>query len=42
MVPAPLEIGTFKYSQIWHSRNDSDPAHKWLRGIIQSTYAQSP
>ena len=42
MVPAPLEIGTFKYSQIWHSRNDSDPAHRWLRGIIQSTYAQPP
>ncbi len=40
MVPAPLEIGTFKYSQIWHSRNDSDPAHRWLRGIIQTTYAQ--
>jgi DNA-binding transcriptional LysR family regulator len=40
MVPAPLEIGTFKYSQIWHSRNDSDPAHRWLRRIIQTTYAQ--
>jgi DNA-binding transcriptional LysR family regulator len=37
MVPAPAEIGLFKYSQIWHPRNDSDPAHLWLRVVVANT-----
>ena len=37
MVCAPVEIGLFKYAQIWHPRNDSDPAHRWLRALVLST-----
>ena len=35
MVPAPAEVGTFKYAQIWHSRNDAEPVHRWLRSVVQ-------
>jgi DNA-binding transcriptional LysR family regulator len=34
IVNAPLEFDKFSYYQIWHPRNDNDPAHQWLRGTI--------
>jgi len=24
----------FQFSQLWHPRNDRDPPHRWLRGIV--------
>ena len=41
MLSAPPEIRTFKYSQIWHPRNDSDPAHRWLRSVVQADALKS-
>ena len=36
IIPAPRQLGLFAYYQIWHPRNDADPAHQWLRDMIQS------
>jgi DNA-binding transcriptional LysR family regulator len=35
MVPAPPEVGRFRYTQVWHSRDDTNPAHRWLRKVVQ-------
>jgi len=35
MVPAPAEVGKFRYTQVWHPRDDSSPAHRWLRKLVQ-------
>jgi len=32
----PLEVGEFTISLLWHPRLDGDPAHRWLRGCVQS------
>jgi len=39
IVTAPEEFQRFTYLQIWHPRYDSDPAHKWLRGLIKQVSA---
>lgn len=36
IVNAPVEFDKFSYYQIWHPRNDNDPAHQWLRGTIRT------
>jgi len=36
IVNAPAEFDKFSYYQIWHPRNDNDPAHQWLRKMIGS------
>lgn len=36
IVSAPREFRGVSYHQIWHSRNDSNPLHEWLRGIIRA------
>ena len=36
IVAAPFEFQGFAYKAIWHSRNDSTPIHKWMRGIIRT------
>lgn len=38
--PYPVVQSTFR--GIWHSRNDHDPAHLWLRQIVQRAAAQMP
>jgi DNA-binding transcriptional LysR family regulator len=30
----PLPLPGFSMSQFWHARNDDDPAHQWLRGVL--------
>lgn len=30
----PLELAQFTYKQGWHSRQDNDPAHEWLRQTV--------
>jgi len=31
----PLDIEAFTVGEIWHERNDRDPAQKWLRDLLQ-------
>lgn len=40
ILPPPFKLA-FTYYQVWHSRNDSDTSHKWLRDVVQSVCAQS-
>ncbi len=35
ITPAPIELPTLTHIQVWHPRDDSDPAHKWLRTLVQ-------
>ena len=35
--PLPVETAPITISQMWHPRNDADPAHRWLRGVIGET-----
>ena len=30
----PLALPRFPYQQAWHTRRDSDPAHRWLRQVV--------
>jgi len=36
IVPAPVEFHGFTYFQFWHSRNDSNPIHKWVRELLRT------
>jgi DNA-binding transcriptional LysR family regulator len=40
IIAAPPEFGGFNYNQVWHSRDDSDVAHQWLRGVVRQAAAQ--
>jgi DNA-binding transcriptional LysR family regulator len=33
--PAELRKHRFSFNQIWHPRNETNPLHKWLRGLIR-------
>ncbi|MEQ9329192.1 MAG: LysR family transcriptional regulator [Rhodospirillales bacterium] len=33
--PLPVELPELAISLLWHPRNDADPAHRWLRGIVR-------
>lgn len=32
----PLDLGPVHVEMIWHLRHDADPAHRWLRGLLQA------
>lgn len=32
--PLPIRTKAITVSQMWHPRLDSDPAHRWLRGLV--------
>ena len=34
--PLPVETPSITISQIWHPRLDADPAHRWLRSLVQA------
>lgn len=34
LVAAPKELGNFRYLMIWHSRQELDVRHLWLRQAI--------
>jgi DNA-binding transcriptional LysR family regulator len=36
--PTPIKFPKFAYVQIWHPRYDSDPAHRWLRESLRSSF----
>ena len=38
IVPTPVKFPKFSYTQIWHPRYDSDPAHRWLREVVRSAF----
>jgi len=35
ILPAPVDLGTFPVEMAWHVRYRHDPAHRWLRSLIQ-------
>lgn len=34
VVPTPVALGTFPVEMAWHIRYRHDPAHRWLRGVV--------
>lgn len=30
----PLDLGEFRYAQLWHQRSDGSPSHRWLRQAV--------
>nr|WP_244277591.1 LysR family transcriptional regulator [Mesorhizobium loti] len=34
----PFEIPAFPFTQVWHERRESDPAHQWLRSRLQHLF----
>jgi DNA-binding transcriptional LysR family regulator len=37
--PLPVATPEFTVSLLWHPRLDSDPAHRWLRGLVRDVCA---
>jgi DNA-binding transcriptional LysR family regulator len=37
--PLPVSPPDFTVSLLWHPRNDADPAHRWLRGLVREACA---
>lgn len=35
----PFELGRVHIEMLWHLRRDNDPAHRWLRGLIERAEA---
>lgn len=40
ILPAPVDLGAFPVEMAWHVRYRHDPAHRWLRGLIEEVVAQ--
>jgi DNA-binding transcriptional LysR family regulator len=38
----PLPLPGFSFSQFWHTRNDGDAAHQWLRELVYSVATSAP
>lgn len=38
-LPAPFEMPALEERLFWHKRNDNDPGHKWMVGLLQSVVA---
>lgn len=36
----PFELGRIHIEMLWHLRRDADPAHRWLRGLIEGSEAR--
>jgi DNA-binding transcriptional LysR family regulator len=39
IVSSPVQLPRFEMSQIWHARDESDPGHAWLRGVLREVSA---
>jgi len=35
----PIPLPAVNVSQVWHARNDSDPAHGWLRSCVRRAFS---
>jgi DNA-binding transcriptional LysR family regulator len=33
-IPLPVPTDPITVSQMWHPRQDKDPGHQWLRGLV--------
>ena len=40
ILPVPADLGTFPVEVAWHVRYRHDPAHRWLRGLIEKVVAE--
>lgn len=40
ILAAPVDLGTFPVEMAWHVRYRHDPAHRWLRSLIQDVVVQ--
>lgn len=40
VVPTPVELGTFPVHMAWHVRYRDDPAHRWLRSVVEEVASQ--
>jgi LysR family transcriptional regulator, transcriptional activator of nodD3 and syrA len=38
----PLPLPRFSFSQFWHTRNDGDAAHQWLRELVYAVARSAP
>jgi DNA-binding transcriptional LysR family regulator len=38
----PLPLPGISFSSFWHTRNDGDPAHQWLRELVWAVARDSP
>jgi DNA-binding transcriptional LysR family regulator len=38
----PFELGRVQIEMLWHLRRDADPAHRWLRCLIENAEAEEP
>ena len=38
--PLPLVVPEITVSLLWHPRQDADPAHRWLRGLVREICAR--
>jgi DNA-binding transcriptional LysR family regulator len=36
VLDAPRELGDVQFYAVWHPRLDTDPSHRWLRGIVHA------
>jgi DNA-binding transcriptional LysR family regulator len=36
MLPSPSVFRDFTYNHVWHSRNDVNPVHSWLREVMRT------
>lgn len=37
----PFEPGRVQVEMLWHMRDDPNPAHRWLRGLIEASVSES-
>ncbi|WP_240198039.1 LysR substrate-binding domain-containing protein [Novosphingobium sp. P6W] len=40
ILPSPVDLGSFPVEMAWHARYRHDPAHRWLRALIQDVAMQ--
>jgi DNA-binding transcriptional LysR family regulator len=40
--PLPVPTEPITISQLWHPRQDADPAHRWLRGLVLACCRERP
>ena len=40
--PLPVDVGPLAVDMVWLARRDADPAHRWLRGLVERSARFSP
>jgi DNA-binding transcriptional LysR family regulator len=39
--PLPLDVPPIHIDAVWHVRQDTDSAHRWLRDVVQRSVSQT-